>query len=222
MTKEKTTRGAGRSNNWATMVYPESAPENWIQLLDDMHLDALISPLHDSDVNPNGEPKKEHYHVLIKFPGVQTADQAKNVFDVINGVGVERVASFRNYARYLCHLDNPDKARYQESDVKSLGAISYFDIISVPDDKYVLIGEMIDFCKANQIYSYAQLMNISRKYKPNWFRALCDNCTYAMKEYLMTSWWEKNTAGATVDESKLIDPVTGELLKGGDVNDEED
>ena len=215
MTETKT-RGAGRGNNWATMVYPESAPENWKQALDDMHLDVLISPLHDKDINPNGEPKKPHWHVLVKFPSVQTSKQAKEVFDVIGGVGCERVASFRNYARYLCHLDNPDKARYSENDVISFGALSYFDIIAVPDDKYEMIGQIMDFCDFNKIYSFAQIMRISRKYKPAWYRALCDNAGWAVKEFLKASLWESQNKTVLADESRLIDPATGEVLGGSE------
>lgn len=211
MTETKT-RGAGRGNNWATMVYPESAPENWKQALDDMHLDVLISPLHNKDINPNGESKKPHWHVLVKFPSVQTSKQAKEVFDVIGGVGCERVASFRNYARYLCHLDNPDKARYDENDVIALGALRYFDIIEVPDDKYEMIGQIMDFCDLNKIYSFAQIMRISRKHKPAWYRALCDNAGWAVKEFLKASLWESQNKTVLADESRLIDPATGELL----------
>lgn len=217
MTENKT-RGAGRSNNWATIVYPESAPENWKQLLDDMHLDALISPLHDEDFNPNGEPKKKHWHVLVKFPSVQSQNQAKVVFEQFGGVGTERIANFRNYARYLCHLDNPDKARYQENDVIALGTLSYFDIISVPDDKYQVIGEMIDFCEVNKIVSYAQLLRITRKYKQTWYRALCDNASWVMKEYLKAALWEREHPLVCVDEKNLIFPdeinlETGEVEK---------
>ena len=100
---EKKTSGAGRTRNFATVVYPDSAPDNWQQILEEKFIPAIISPLHDSDVNPTGEPKKPHYHVLIMFDGVKTKDQAIDVFDAIHGVGCERVNSIRGYARYLCH-----------------------------------------------------------------------------------------------------------------------
>ena len=44
-----------RSKNWATVVYPESAPEQWKEILGDMKVEVLISPLHNKDVNPTGE-----------------------------------------------------------------------------------------------------------------------------------------------------------------------
>lgn len=210
---ESKTRGAGRSRTWATMIYQESAPSDWLQKLDELHIDAFVSPEHNKDFNPNGEPKKPHWHVLINFASVKSKEQVKEVFDLIGGVGAENVSSFRNYARYLCHLDNPDKARYSEDDVKTFGSLDYMDTISVPSDKYEVIGEMIDFCEVNKIVSYAQLLRITRKYKQAWYRALCDNASWVMKEYLKAALWEQSNSSMRVDETNLIDPITGEVLE---------
>ena len=64
--------GRGRTRNFATVVYPESAPENWQDILVEQFVPAFISPLHDKDINPTGEIKKEHYHILIMFDSVKT------------------------------------------------------------------------------------------------------------------------------------------------------
>ena len=40
-----------RTRNFATVVYPESAPENWIDLLKRQCVPAFISPLHNEDRN---------------------------------------------------------------------------------------------------------------------------------------------------------------------------
>lgn len=45
------------------MVYPESAPDDWIMKLQEQCVPALISLLHDKDINADGTRKKEHYHV---------------------------------------------------------------------------------------------------------------------------------------------------------------
>ena len=113
--------GRDRTRNFATVVYPESAPEDWMELLTQQFVPAFISPLHDQDLDPTGDPKKPHYHVIIKFDNVKTLTQAKEVVDVIGGVGCEPVKSLRAYTRYLCHLDNPEKARYSMDDVRQLG-----------------------------------------------------------------------------------------------------
>ena len=108
--------------NFATVVYPESAPENWLERLDGLHVPAFVSPLHNQDINPDGSPKKPHWHILIMFAGVKTREQAQEVIDAIGGVGCESVSTVRGYARYLVHADNPEKAQEQEDKNRSLQA----------------------------------------------------------------------------------------------------
>ena len=188
---EKNTSGKGRTRIFATVVYPESAPDNWQDILCEQFVPAFISPLHDKDINPTGEPKKPHYHVMIMFDGVKTIEQAKEVFTSISGVGCEKVNSVRGYARYLCHLDNPEKAQYSQELVRSLCGADYSGTIGLVTDKYKAIGEMIDFCKENDIFSYSDLLEYCRMEKFEWFRVLCDNGTVVMKEYLKSRSWSK-------------------------------
>ena len=186
---EKKSSGAGRTRNFATVVYPESAPENWQELLSECFVPAFISPLHDSDVNPGGEIKKAHYHVMIMFEGVKTNDQAQDIFDKIGGVGLERVNSLRGYARYLCHLDNPEKFQYSPEEVRSICGADYTGAIGLVTDKYKAIGEMIDYCEENDIVSYSELLVYARTNRFDWFRVLCDNGTVVVKEYLKSKSW---------------------------------
>lgn len=186
---EVKTSGKGRTRNYATVVYPESAPEGWQDILSQQFVPAFISPLHDKDINPTGEPKKPHYHVVIMFEGVKTREQAMEIFAKIGGVGCEVVQSIRGYSRYLCHLDNPEKAQYKQEDVRSLCGADYPGVIGLVTDKYKAIGEMIDYCKDNNIYSYSDLLEYCRMDRFDWFRVLCDNGTVVMKEYLKSRRW---------------------------------
>lgn len=178
-----------RFRNYATIVYPESAPEDWQDILSDNHVPAFISPLHDSDHNPTGEIKKEHYHVMIMFEGVKTRDQAKKIFDQIGGVGCDKVESLRGYARYLCHLDNPEKAQYDTALVRSLSGADYIGAIGLAIDKYKAIREMIVFCQEKDILRYSDLLEYCMVERSDWFRVLCDNGTYVIKEYLKSKTW---------------------------------
>lgn len=189
MSKEN---GKGRTRNFATVVYPESAPEKWQDKLAEQFVPAFISPLHDKDINPTGEAKKPHYHVVVMFDGVKTKEQAQDLFAKIGGVGCEVVQSIRGYARYLCHMDNPDKAQYKQEDVRSLCGADYVGVVGLVLDKYKAIGEMIDFCKEYNIYSYSDLLEYCRSERFDWFRVLCDNGTVVMKEYLKSRTWSEN------------------------------
>lgn len=183
----------GRTRNFATVVYPDSAPEGWQEILSDQHIPAFISPLHDKDVNPTGEAKKPHYHVMIMFENVKTREQAQAVFDSIGGVGLEVVQSIRSYARYLCHLDNPEKAQYPREQVRCLGGADYPDIVGLPIDRYTAISDMTDYCLENNIYSYARLYLYAKRERHDWYRVLCDSGTFVIKEFLKSWYWEKQS-----------------------------
>ena len=187
--QEKNTSKATRTRNYATVVYPESAPENWQAILNEHMVPAFISPLHDSDVDPLNQPKKPHYHVVIMFDGPKTREQAQEIFKSINGVGVEVIQSIRGYARYLCHLDNPEKAQYRQEDVRCLCGADYPTTIGLPTDKYKAIGEMIDWCVEFNVFSYSDLLQYARNERFDWFRVLCDNGTVVIKEFLKSLEW---------------------------------
>ena len=198
-----------RKRNFATVVYPESAPEGWRDILAGYFVPAFVSPLHDRDINATGEPKKPHYHVMVMFEGKKSEEQVKALFESIGGVGLEVVESLRGYARYLCHLDNPEKAHYNPSDVVSIGGAAYSYSIGLVADKYKAVREMIAFCKANQIVSYAELLEYAAVEQDTWFRVLCDNGTVVMKEYLKSISWGVRASKAA---DPRVDPNTGEVL----------
>lgn len=185
--------GRGRTRTFATVVYPESAPDGWMDILGELIVPVLVSPLHDRDVEKDGMTlKKPHYHVLLCFDSVKTDAQAAEVFDQIGGVGCEHVRSIRSYARYLCHLDHPDKAQYSLDDVRQFGGVDFYGIMQCDIDHYTAIAEIMDFCDDNQIYSFRNLLHICRMEHFEWFRSLCDGGSYIVKEYLKTANWEDN------------------------------
>lgn len=195
-----------RTRNFATVVYPESAPEDWQDVLARHAVPAFISPLHDRDVNPTGEPKKPHYHVMLMFEGKKSIEQVMEVFGSISGVGCEVVKSVRGYARYLCHLDNPEKAQYDTSDVRSIAA-DYISTIGLAIDKYVAIGEMQDFCEQYNVNSFYALAKYARVNRSDWHRILCDCASVFMREYLQSRKWSIEQ-----DCGRIVDPDTGEIL----------
>ena len=193
MSKSKSSQ---RFRNACTIVYPDSAPSNWVDILRDLHVNVFISPLHDKDVNPDdNEPKKPHFHVLLMYDNVHSREQFSEVFDSINGVGLEVVSSLRGVARYLCHLDNPEKYQYSPSDVISLGCVDYNSIIGLPTDKYKVCSEMLSWCKENGVMYFSDLVEYSSIYRDDWFRALADNCTVFMSAYFRSLHARQKDAG---------------------------
>lgn len=183
-----------RCRNWTTIVYPESAAENWQSILSDvMHVPTLISPLHDKDISANGEPKKPHYHVVFVFDGNKSEEQIRVITGAIGAVGLERVKSLRATCRYLCHMDDPIKAQYSPDDVVALCGLDYLGLCQCPSDKYQCISDMIDYCDENHITSFAKLFRYAKANRQDWFRVLCDSGTYVVKEYLKTAGYDERS-----------------------------
>lgn len=196
-----------RTRNFATVVYPDSAPENWQDILTEQFVPAFISPLHDKDINPGGEVKKAHYHVMLMFDGVKTPEQAQSIFSLIGGVGCEVVQSVRGYARYLCHLDNPEKVQYLQDDVRTLCGADYSSTIGLATDKYKALGEMQDFCEKYNVVSFYLLSKYARTNRIDWYRILCDCGSVYMREYLKSKQWSQSQ-----EMNEILDPETGEVL----------
>lgn len=103
---------------WTFIMYPESRPEEWKDILQQTGLKIAISPLHDKDKNPDNTKKKKHYHVLLCFDGPTTYKRALEVSDSVNGTIPQRVMSTTGMIRYFSHKDNPEKAQYDERDIQ--------------------------------------------------------------------------------------------------------
>ena len=184
-----------RTRNFASIVYPDSAPSDWMDILEAQLIPAFVSPLHDKDTNPSGDPKKPHYHVILMFDSVKTIDQAKSIFALIGGVGCEVIQSIRGHSRYLCHLDKPEKYQYNPDEVRSFAGADYYAICSLAIDRYKVIQDMIDYCELYDVVSYRELLMYCRTDRFDWFRVLCDNGTYVIKEYLKSKKWEMDQFG---------------------------
>lgn len=181
--------GNGRTRSYATVVYPESAPD-FLDKLSELKVPCLVSPLHDKDINPTGESKKAHYHVLFCFDSVKSESQAREMCLQIGGVGCEKVNSMRGYARYLTHADNPEKAQYDSADVRQLFGADYQSIIQLNSDRYGLIREMCEYIRINQVHYFNAFMDYCSVNNEDWYRSLCDNSGWIIKEYIKSYCYE--------------------------------
>ena len=185
-----------RSRIFATVVYPESAPEDWLQRLEGTLVAAMVSPLHCRDTLPTGEVKKEHYHVLWRYAGVKSIAQAQEVVDLIGGAGaVEVVADYRGYARYLCHLDSPDKAQYEPEDVQSFGGADWAEIaLSEAERTDALLDEIEDWIDETGCVSYVALCRYARRQRPDWTRCVRTH-TVHLSALIRSAYWEMMQVG---------------------------
>ena len=151
-----------KGRNWAFVMYPESMPENWFEILEETGLPYAISPLHDKDVNPTGEVKKPHYHVICQYANTTTAKNVReNVCSKVNGTIPIKLESIKGMYRYHLHLDNPEKYQYDDRDrifingfdVSNVNALTQTEIQKI---KKEIVNIIID----NDILEYSDLLSL--------------------------------------------------------------
>ena len=179
-----------RKRCFATILYTESCVPDVIQKIETLHIPAFLSPLHDKDLKEDGEVKKPHYHLMFIFQGKKSKEQVQKIFQGLGGVGCEVIESKIGMARYLCHLDDPDKAQYLPDDVICFSGADYFSVITSDIDRLRLISEMEQFCDENNCFIYSVLARYARDNRPDWHRVLTTSCTVHMMAYLKSLQYE--------------------------------
>lgn len=175
-----------RTRNWMVVVYPESAPENWREYMDELQIEWVESPLHEFDTNATGEVKKAHWHLLLMFGGVKTYEQVLEVVQPLNCPAPQKCLSVKGCVRYMVHLDNPEKHQYSVSDIKAHGGVDLADLLRPnSSERYALINDMFDYVKDNGIVEFQDLVDYARhEHFEDWFPLLCDNSAYVVGQYI--------------------------------------
>lgn len=152
-----------KKRNWTMLVYPESAPKNWREFLTETCLPIAISPLHDKDVDPTGELKKEHYHVILCFPGPTTFNVVQQICDELNAPIPKPLEAVRGMYRYFTHKDNPDKYQYDEHDISVINGFSISDYNELTRSEVNEIKmNILELICQRSIIEYSQLLDILR------------------------------------------------------------
>lgn len=152
-----------KAKYWTFLLYFDSAPDNWVEILRQTGCSMAISPVHDRDVQPTGEVKKSHRHIITCFPNPTTFNNMKRITDSVNSPIPQSVSSIRGTYAYLTHKNDPDKAQYDSNQIIYLNGFcpeDYFDLTK--SEQYRLVGEIMDFVRERKIYEYADLMYILR------------------------------------------------------------
>lgn len=162
-----------RSTTWTFLVYPDSAPNDWIDILKDLHVPFIISPLHDKDIKnkDTGELKKPHYHCVIRFKSKKSFTQVQNdICNKVNGPIPQPVADIAMMIRYLVHLDDPDKYQYNKEDIRVYGNIDVKEYLYTKKEyQYEILKEILDFCQVYDVQEYSTIVNYSKDERPAWF-----------------------------------------------------
>ena len=178
-----------RARTWCAVIYPDSAPDNWRELLDDQHISWAESPLHEYDTNATGEVKKPHWHIVLSFDGKKSYNQICAILEPLNAPIPQRCHDVRGIVRYFAHLDNPEKYQYPVSEIVAHGG---FDVKAAlqpsASERYALVAEMAVWIKQNDVTEFQDLFDYALdQRREDWFPLLCDSCAFVMQQYLKSA-----------------------------------
>lgn len=162
---------------WAFVAYPESMPDDWLDILQLQGLAIAISPLHDKDKDPTGEVKKPHYHIIIVFNNATTYNNVLNLTKTINGTIPIHLESVRGMYRYLTHRDNPDKYQYDEKQIIKLNGFDY-DVYISTSEILEIKKEILNLIDDLSIEEYSTLINYCRKERTDYLEVVCNNTIF--------------------------------------------
>lgn len=202
-----------KKRNWAFILYPESAPENWLDILRETGLPCAISPLHDKDIDPNNEHKKAHYHIILSYAGPTSLSVVRNITDKLNAPLPQALEQIRGYYRYFTHKDNADKYQYDEKEIGTINGFNISNFIELSKSEVSQIKIMLqNLIRENNIIEYSDLMDYLLDSQLTSEYDVASNHTYFFDKYISS---KRNKTLKTNDfiKSKKINKETGEIIE---------
>lgn len=197
-----------KKRNWAFVIYPESLPEDWLDILRTSGLPIAISPLHDKDKNPDGTEKKPHYHCIAVYGSPTTFNNVKTLTDKLNAPIPIPLDQVRGMYRYLTHKDNPEKFQYDEKDIQNLNGFSILDFCELTKNEVNKIKRaLLAVIREHQFTEYRAFMDfVDSNLSDNEFD-VASNHTFFFDKYLTSSRHSSASAEepASEDTSTLAD-----------------
>ena len=177
---EKAETKSKRCLAWTCVVYPgESLPEKWKEILGDLMIPWAISPVHDQDVNANGEKKKAHRHLLLAFHSVKAYNQVEEITKLLGAPAPQPCRDTRGMVRYFLHLDNPEKAQYKREDIECGGGFDLENALkATATEEEEILDEMCEFIETNWVTEFCDFNSYVRKERKEWRTILRKNCFY--------------------------------------------
>ena len=224
--KQYDSKRQGRTRNYTAVMYPEDLPEDWREKLDETHVRWIESPLHDRDLNADGEPKKAHYHTLFMFDSVKTLEQVSDFFKGVFGtsdagsiVGVatpQKVSDRCALVRYFAHMDNPEKFQYDVNDIKGHNGADPAEVLRYNQSETLeMMSSIEQFIDDNHITEYADLCRLLRGERPEWYWLVVTRNTMHFTAYVRSCRHSEEKLKALMtaleEGSAYIDEETGEV-----------
>lgn len=174
-----------RSNKWAFLIYQESAPENYLDVLEEMHIPFVLSPWHDKDINKETvEFKKAHKHGVLFFESLKSYTQVSELLtEKLNTPShVEVVMSPKGMYDYFIHAENPDKTLYNIDEIES-GCGFELEQFLITNNNEQFLSTVIDIIEVHNFTEFNNLVRYARVENSSLLNLIIDK-TYFFAKYL--------------------------------------
>lgn len=172
-----------RSNKWAFLIYKESAPKNYLEVLEGIHVPFVLSPWHDKDINAKtGEIKKAHKHGALYFDSLKSYSQVSQLISSkLNGPAhVEPVMSPKGMYDYFVHAENPEKTLYDIKDIES-GAGFDLEKFLMEQNIDAFNSQVIDIIEKQDFVEFRDLVSFARENNPELLRFIVKRAYFVTK-----------------------------------------
>lgn len=189
-----------RSVRWQCVVYPDSLPAGWLNLLVSKQIPCCISPLHDQDEkmdaegNFTGVKDKPHYHINFEYDAKRSFQNVQDDIADLHGYPFPKVIRSPSGAcQYLTHKNSPDKHQYDERQIICLLGYPYEKFLNMsPDD--VTADRIVQWAINHNIYYFGSLSMWCLKNNSEWAR-VCRSRSYYIKTVLQETRYELADTG---------------------------
>lgn len=147
-----------RKRVWWFILYPESAPEDWLEQLKSLMVPFAVSPCHDKDIGEDGHLLKAHYHVLFHFTGKKSYEQILQITRMLNQPRPEFPLSFDAAYEYLWHKNNPEKFQYSHDDVQHFNGFKVPSLGGELNGDIALKKQVCDYVRKNNVLEFSDLI----------------------------------------------------------------
>lgn len=163
-----------RTRTFCFIMYPDSMPNNAIDMLLSEHCAIAVSPIHSPEPNGEEEERKQHYHVSIKFSGPKSFEKVNEYFrSKYHGTYLKKEDDHKAYVRYLAHLDQPEKEKLNAYEIRSNYDIRKYigtevfiqDIVELIEDNDIRnMRELMRYADYNQMEKIAKVSYFIKEY----------------------------------------------------------
>lgn len=179
MAKEK------RSNKWAFLIYKDSTPSNYLDILESLHIPFVLSPWHDKDINKEtGEFKKSHKHGALYFESLKSYSQVSALIkNKLNGPAhVEPIMSPKGMYDYFTHAENLEKTQYDINNIES-GCGFELDKFLISNNNDEFLSSVVDIIEEYDFTEFNNLVKYARDESPMLLSIIMDK-TYFFAKYI--------------------------------------